>query len=85
MFGHYTSPMRVIVLLSHPQLGVNALNIVIALSYFTLVCNVRSVLVELVNFAMVKIDSFCTIKLIAVYFKLFDGKYARIVVSKSER
>ena len=66
MFGQYTSPMRIIVLLSHPQLGVNALQIVSALNYFTLVCNVISVLVEMVNLAMVKVDNFCKNKLIAV-------------------
>ena len=39
----------------------------------------------MVNFAMVKVDIFSKNKLIAVYNKVFDGKYARIVVSKSER
>ena len=66
MFGQNTSPMRIIVLLSYPQLGLNVLHIVIALNYFTLVCNVISVLVEMVNFAMVKVDNFCKNKLIAV-------------------
>ena len=66
VFGQYTSPMRVIVLLSYPQSGVKALYIVTALKYFTLVCNVMLVFVEMVNFAMVKVDNFCTIKLIAV-------------------
>ena len=50
-----------------------------------IVCNVISVLVELVNFAMVKVDNFCQKKLVAVYFKACDRKNARIVVSKSER
>ena len=77
--------MRIIVLLSHSQSSVNALHFVIALNYFTLACNVISVLVEMVNFAMVKVDNFCKIKMIAVYFKVFDRNYARIVVSKSER
>ena len=72
-------------LLTHPQLGVNAQHIVIALSYLTLVCNLISVLVEVVNFAMFKVDNFCNKKIVAVYFKLFDKKYARIVVSESER
>ena len=81
----YTSPKKIRVLLSFPQSGVNALHIVIAVNFFTLVCNVISVLVEMVLFTMVKIDTFCKIKLIPVYFKLFDEKYARIVVSESER
>ena len=72
-------------LLSYPQPGVNALHIVIALNHFTLVCNVISVVVEMVSFAMVKVDNFCKNKLIAVQFKLFDRKNARIVVSKSDR
>ena len=84
VFGQYTSRRRTMVPLSYPQSGVNAQHIVIALSCFTLVCNVISVLVEMVNFAMVKVDNFCKNRLIAVYLKLFDGTYARIVVSKSE-
>ena len=69
-------------LLLYPQSGVNALHTVIALNYFTLVCNVISVLVEMVNSTMVEVDIFCKIKLITVYFKLLERKYARIVVSK---
>ena len=72
-------------LLSCLESGVNALNIVIAPNCFTLVCNVMSILVEMLKIAMVKVDSFCKNKLIALYFKLFVGKDARIVVSKSER
>ena len=66
VFGQYTSPLRIIVLSSYPQSGVNALQIVIALNYFTFVCNVISVLVEMVNLAMAKVDSFCKNKLIAM-------------------
>ena len=58
--------MKIIVLLSYPQSRVNALHIVIALDFFTLVCNVISVLVEMVNFTMVKVDNFCKNKLISV-------------------
>ena len=58
--------MRIIVLLSYPQSGVNALHIVIALDCFTLVCNVLSVLAEMVNFTMVKVDNFGKNNLIAV-------------------
>ena len=53
-------------LLSNPQSGVNALHIVIAVCYSTLVCNVTSVLVEMVNFTMDKVDNFYKNKLIAV-------------------
>ena len=77
--------MRIIVPLSYPQSGVNALHIVIALNYFTPVCNRISVFVEMVIFAMVKVGNFPKDELIAVYFERFDGKYARIVDSKSER
>ena len=58
--------MRIIVLLSYPQSGVNALHIVIALNYFTFVCTVISVLVQMVNFAMLKVDNFCKKILIAL-------------------
>ena len=71
-------------LLSYPPSGVNRLHTVIAVDYFSLVCNAISVPVEIVNFTMVKVDNFCKNKLIAVLFKLFELKYARIVVSKSE-
>ena len=65
--------MRIIVLLSYPQSGLNAIHIVSALNLFTPVCNVMSVLVEMVNFAIGKVDNFCKNKLIAVLFKLFEG------------
>ena len=52
----------------------SALHIVIALNYFTLVCNVTSVLVEMVNFAIVKFDNFCKNKLIVVQINIFDRK-----------
>ena len=42
------------------------LHTVNALNYLTLVCNVISVLVEMMNFELVKVDSFCKNKLIAV-------------------
>ena len=66
VFGPYTSPMKTLSLLSYPQSGVNTLHIVIALNYFTLVSNLISVLVEVVNFAMVKVDNFSENRLIAV-------------------
>ena len=53
-------------LLSYPKSVVNALHIRSALNYLTLVCNVISVPVERVNFAMTKVDNFCKNKLIAV-------------------
>ena len=39
----------------------------------------------MVNFTMAKVHNFGKNKLIAVLLELFDGKYAKIVVSKSER
>ena len=42
------------------------LHIVLALNYFTLVCDVISVLVEVLNFAMFKVDNFCKLELITV-------------------
>ena len=55
--------MRIILLLSYPQSDVKALHIATALSYSTLVCNFIVVLVEMVNFANVKVDNFCKNKL----------------------
>ena len=66
VFEQYASPMRLIVLLSYSQSGVNALHIVIALNYFTFVHNVISVFVEIVLFALVKVYNLCKKKLIAV-------------------
>ena len=57
-FGQYMSPMRIIVLSSNTKLGVKALHIVIALNYFTFVCNAISVLVKMENFANAKVDNF---------------------------
>ena len=53
-------------LLSYRESGVNALRIVTALNSFTLACHVTSVLVDVANFAMVKVENFCRNKLIAV-------------------
>ena len=46
--------MRIKVLLSYPQLGVNALDIVIALKNVALVSNKISILVEMFDFAVKK-------------------------------
>ena len=74
--------MRIIVLLSYPQ---SVLHIVIALENVTLVSNKKSILVEMFDFAVTQVDNFCKNELITVMFKLFVGKQAGIVVSKSER
>ena len=63
----------------------NAIHIVNAVNYLLLDCKVISVLVQMVNFLMIKVDNFSMMKLMAMYFKLFDGDDGRIVVSKSER
>ena len=43
------------------------------------------VLVDVVISAMVKVDIFCKWELFTVSFELFDGKNARLVVSKLGR
>ena len=53
-------------LVSYRESGVNALPVVIALDYFTIVCNVISVLVEMQSLAMVNFDIFLKYKMIAV-------------------
>ena len=53
-------------LLSYRESGVNALRIVTALNSFSLACHPASVLVDVANFAMVKVENFCRNKLIAV-------------------
>ena len=51
----------------YPKSAANALHIVIiAFNYLTLVCNVISILVEMVKIAMVKVDNFCKKELIAL-------------------
>ncbi len=55
-------------LLSYPKSGVNELHKVIALNYLTLVCKAISLLVEMMNFSMVKVDNIWKNKLTAVYF-----------------
>ena len=77
--------MRLIELLSYPQSGANALHNVIPLEYFTLFCNVVSILLKMMNLATVTVDHLRTNKMTAVKFKIFVGKDARVVVSKSQR
>ena len=76
--------MRIIVLLSYPQSGVNALYNVIALKNVTLVSSKKSILVEMFDFAVTQVDNFCENELITVMFKLFDGENARFVLFKPE-
>ena len=77
--------MRIIVLLSYPQSGVNALHIVIALKNITLVSNKKSIVVEMFDFAVTQVDNFCKNDLITVMFILFDGKDASLVLFKPKR
>ena len=60
------------------------LRVFTALNNFTIVCNVISVLVEVVTFPMVIVDMFSKYILITAFFTLFDGKDARFVVYESE-
>ena len=77
--------MGIIVLLSYPQSGVNALHIVIALKNVTLVSNKKSILLEMFDFAVTQVDNYCKNELITVLFKLFDGKDASLVLFKPKR
>ena len=77
--------MRIIVLLSYPQSGVEALHIVIALKNVTVVSNKKLILVEMFDFAVTQVENFCKLELITVMFKLFDGKDASVVLFKPER
>ena len=75
--------MRKIVLLSYPQSV--TLHIVVALKNVTLLSNKKSIVVEMVDFAVTQVDNFCKNELITVMFKLFDGKDASLVLFKPER
>ena len=77
--------MRIIALLLYPQSGVNAQHIVIALKNVTLVSNKKSILLEMIDFAVTQVDNFCKNELITVMFKLFDGKEAGFVLFKPKR
>ena len=77
--------MRIIVLLSCQQSGLNALHIVIALKNVILVSNKKSILVDMFEFAITQVDNFCKKELITVFFRLFDGKDAKLVLFKPER
>ena len=55
-------------LLSCPQSGVNALHIINALNYFTLVSNKKSILVEMFDFVKTQVDNFCKNELITVMY-----------------
>ena len=76
--------MRIIVLLSYPQSGVNALHIVIALKNVTIVSNKKSILVQMFDFAVTQVDNFRRNELIIVLFKLFHGKDTGLVFFQTE-
>ena len=63
VFGQCTYPITLKMLLSDRESGANALHIIIALNYFTLVCNVISVLVQVGSLVMDKVNNFCKNKL----------------------
>ena len=69
-------------LLSYPQ---SVLHIVNPLKNVTLVSNKKSILVEMIDFAVTQVDSFCMNELITVMFKLFDGKDTSLVLFKPKR
>ena len=75
--------MRITVLLSYPQSV--TLHIVVALKIVTFVSNKKSILVEMINFAVTQVDNFCKNELITVMFKLFDGKDTSLVLFEPER
>ena len=77
--------MRLIVPLSYPQSGMNALHIVIALKNVKLVSNKKSILVKRFDFAVAQVDNFCKNELITVMFKLSDGKDASLVLFEPKR
>ena len=77
--------MSIIVLLSYPQSGVNAIHIVIALKNVTLVSNKKSILVGMIDFAVTQVDKFCKNEVVTVMFKFFDGKDASLVLFKPKR
>ena len=76
--------MRIIVLLSYPESGVNALHIVIVLKNVTLVSNKKSILVEMFGFAVPQDDNFCKNELLTVLFKLNNGKDTSLVFFQTE-
>ena len=77
--------MRIVVLLSYPQLNMNGLHIVIALINVTFVGNKKSILVEMFDFAVTEVDNFCQNESVTVLFKLFDGKNTSLVLFKPKR
>ena len=77
--------MKIIVLLSYPQSGVNAVHILIALKNVSLVGNKKSIPVEMFDFAVTQVDNFCKNELITVLFKLFDGKDTSLVFFEPKR
>ena len=77
--------MRIIVLLSYPQSGVNVLHIVIALKNVTIIGNKKSIPVEMFDFAVTHVDNFCKNDMITVMFKIFDGGNASLELFKPDR
>ena len=63
--GEYTLPITSILLLSYRHSGMSVLNIEIAVIFFKIICNVISFQANVVIFAMVNVDTFSVIKVIA--------------------
>ena len=74
VFGQHTIPKSFEMLLSHRPFGVNVLHILNVLNNFTLGCSILSDLVEVVIFALVKVNNFCKYEMVPVYFKLLMEK-----------
>ena len=80
-FERYKFTIGFMILNSKRQSGVIVLRIVIALNNFTLVCNVISVLVEVVNFVIVKVDNFCKYR---IDYCVFQTCYRRKSCNKTQ-
>ena len=58
---------------------------IIGLKNVTFVSNKKSIFVEMFDFAVTHVNNFCKNELITVYFELFDGNGASLVLVKPER
>ena len=76
-FGQWPLSIGLELLLLYRQSGLVLIHIAFALKNFTIACNVKWVLVEVVISTKVRVENFREHDVITVVFKSFDGKQAR--------
>ena len=83
-FGECKITIRLILLLSQQQSRLNVSHIVLALNYFTVVCNANFVIVELVIFSRDRFYNLCKDEKYTVWFIFVYRSFAKFALFRNQ-